>query len=258
MSQHFLRILGLPERCILQKRLTKAFFEKHFTLTAAEKKLLNEGIEHMDWLASIKAAHIPAYLTETHSYEEVQVFAVQLRASTASGRVEKAGTKVAELLQKYLPYHLLLFVYDAENYLVNVCTKRINQNDGSKRTLEANITSPVLSLLYADAPTKTFHEALHFAQLDKSDLRTLYASYMQAVVQCRAAAITGSFNKRPHVRSEQDLVTLQRIDALEAEIRALQAKVKKGQALREQVALNMDIQQSREEVEMLRKNLERE
>jgi hypothetical protein len=255
VSQHFFHILELPERCILQKRLTKAFFLKHFTLTATEKKLLNEGIEQMDWLASIKATHIPAYISETHSYEEVQVIAVQLRASSASGRVEKAGTKVAELLQKYLPYHLLIFVYDAENYLVNVCTKRINQNDANKRTLEANITSPVLSLLYADAPTKAFHEALHFAQLDKSDLRTLYASYMQAVVQCRAAAITGNFHKRPHVRSEQDLATLQRIDALEAEIYALQAKVKKDQALREQVALNVDIQQRRDEVEVLRKSL---
>jgi hypothetical protein len=252
VSQVFLDILRLPERCILQKRLTKAFFLKHFSLTAGEKKLLNEGIEHMDWLASIKAALVPAFVTETHSYEEVQVFAIELRNS----RVDRSGAKVAELVQKYVPYPLLLIVYDAENYLVNTCTKRINQNDATKRTIEASVTSPILSLLYADASAKAFHEGLRFENLDKSDLRTLYGSYVQAVVQCRAAALTGHFRKRPYMRSEEDLATLQRIDALEAEIRALQAKVSKDQPLRERVAANMDIQRRRDAIAHLRKALE--
>lgn len=254
MSQVFLDILRLPERCILQKRLTKAFFLKHFSLTAGEKKLLNEGIEHMDWLASIKAAHVPAFVTETHSYEEVQVFAIQLRNS----RVDRSGAKVAELVQKYVPYPLLLFVYDAENYLVNACTKRINMKEANKRTVESSITSPVLSLLYADAPAKAFHAALGFAQLDKGDLRSLYASYVNALVQCRAAALTGQYRNRPNMRSEEDLAILQRIDAVEAEIQALQAKANKDQPLRDQVAMNMAIQQRREVVGALQQRLAEE
>jgi len=255
VSQLFLDILQLPERCLIQKRLTKAFFLKHFSLTAAEKKLLNEGIEQMDWLASIRAAHVPAYVSDTHSYEEVQVFAVELRTSSASGRVDRSGAKVADLVQKYVPYPVLLIVFDHENYLVNVCTKRINQNDASKRTVEASVSTPVLSLLYADELATSFHQALRFARLDKTDLRTLYDSYLQAVVQCRAAAQTGVFRERPHVRSAEDLATLQRMDALEAEIKALRAKATKDLPLREQVALNMDIQERREEIEALRRSL---
>lgn len=251
MSPVFLGILQLPERCILQKRLTKAFFLKHFSLTAGEKKLLHEGIEHMDWLASIKASHVPASITDTHSYEEVQVFAVELRAS----RVDQSGSKVAELVQKYLPYPVLLFVYDRENYLVNACTKRINLNDASKRTVEASVSTPLLSLLYADERTNAFHRTLRFAQLDRTDLRTLYHSYQQAVVQCLAAARTGTFRERPHTRSTEDLATLQRMDALEAEIMALRTKATKNLPLREQVALNVQVQQRREEVEALRKSL---
>ncbi|MCL4281299.1 MAG: DUF4391 domain-containing protein [Flavobacteriales bacterium] len=254
MSQLILDILQLPERCLIQKRLTKAFFLKHFSLTAAEKKLLNEGIDQMDWLASIRAAQVPAFTSDTYSYEEVQVFAVQLRLE----RVERTGTKVADLVQKYVPYPVLLFVYDRENYLVNASTKRINQNDASKRTLEASVNTPVLSLLYADAVAQAFHQALRFAQLDKTDLRTLYGGYMQAVVQCRAAAQTGVFRDRPAVRSAEDLATLQRIDALEAEIKVLRAKATKDLPLREQVAVNTDIQQRRAEQEALRRTLGRE
>lgn len=255
MSPHFLDILQLPEHCILQKRLTKAFFLKHFTLSVAEKKLLNEGIEHMEWLASIKAASIPAYVTDTHSYEEVQVFAVELRTTSTSERLDQVGEKVVAMVQKYVPYPLLLFVQDSENYLVNASIKRINLNDASKRTIEASLRTPVLSLLYADANAKGFFNALAFAQLDKTDLRTLYGSYMQAIVQCRAAALTGTFGKRTRARSTSDLEALQRIDALEAEIHALKAKVKKGQALREQVDLNMAIQEKRAVVENLKQKL---
>jgi len=141
---------------------------------------------------------------------------------------------------------------------VNVCTKRINQNDASKRTLEASVTTPVLSLLYADELATGFHQALRFAQLDKTDLRTLYDSYLQAVVQCRAAAQSGVFRQRPHLRSAEDLATLQRMDALEAEIKALRAKATKDLPLREQVAMNMDMQKLRVELEGLRKTLGRE
>jgi hypothetical protein len=147
-----------------------------------------------------------------------------------------------------VPYPLLLIVYDAENYLVNTCTKRINQNDATKRTIEASVTSPILSLLYADTSAKAFHEGLRFENLDKSDLRTLYSSYVQAVVQCRAAALTGHFRKRPYMRSEEDLAILQRIDALEAEIKALRAKATKDLPLREQVDLNMYIHQRQNEL----------
>jgi len=248
VSQRFLDIVHLPERCILEKRLTKAFFLKHFTLSAAEKKLLNEGIEQMDWLASIKGTHVPAFVSETHSYEEVQIFAVQLRNS----RVEQTGAKVADLVQKYVPYPLLLFVYDAENYLVNACAKRINLKEASKRTIETAISTPVLSLLYVDANAKAFHAGLHFEHLDKTDLRTLYNAYMQAVVQCRAAALTGTYRKRPALRSVEDLAYLQRIDGLEAEIRALKAMATRDHPLREKVAVNMEIQKLREEVEALR------
>ena len=56
-------------------------------------------------------------------------------------------------------------------------------------------------------------------------------------------------------RSAEDLATLQRMDALEAEIKALRAKATKDLPLREQVAVNMDIQKRREEFEALRKRL---
>lgn len=258
MSQLFLDILQLPERCLIQKRLTKAFFLKHFALSAAERKLLNEGIDQMDWLASIRAAHVPAFTSDTHSYEEVQVFAVELRASSTSGRVEQSGPKVADLVQKYVPYPVLLFIYDRENYLVNASTKRINQNDASKRTLEASVNTPVLSLLYADEVTKAFHRALRFTQLDKTDLRTFYGGYMHAVLQCRAAAHTGVFRQRPHTRSAEDLVILQRIDALEAELAALRSKTSKGLPVREQVEANLIIHERKMMILDLRKQLGKE
>ena len=44
MSFNYNQILNIPERCLLNKRLTKAFFLKNFDLSGTEKKLLNSII----------------------------------------------------------------------------------------------------------------------------------------------------------------------------------------------------------------------
>ena len=44
--------------------------------------------------------------------------------------------------------------------------------------------------------------------LDKTNLETTYKSYIQAIVQFQTASITGSFNKRSHSRTEEDIINL--------------------------------------------------
>ena len=75
MAFNYNNILHIPDRSLLEKRLTKAFFLKKFNLSAGEKKLVNAGIESMQWLACIKpsTANIPAHIEADYKYEEIQI-----------------------------------------------------------------------------------------------------------------------------------------------------------------------------------------
>jgi hypothetical protein len=236
-------IFNLPERLLLNKRITKVFFQKNFDLTGAEKKLLNNEILNIEWIACIKPtnANIPAIKTVENSYEEIQI----ILCTVSSNQLETNGKKCVELIQKYIPYHLVVIVEDDTEFKINTCDKRINQNDTSKRTIESHFTSPKIVKLYKNKISSSFFDSLDFKQLDKTNMETTYNGYTQAVIQFQAAKITGEYQKRNQIRTKVDIVNLLAIDNLEKDIVGLIGMLNKEKQLNTQVELNIEIQKKR-------------
>ena len=253
MSYPYNNILGIPERCLLNKRITKAFFLKNFSLSPNQKKLLNNNIDSMLWLASIKPSNsnIQAFSDESYSYEEVQVMVCTLK----NEQFESSANQCIELFQKFIPYPILLIIDDDANLLINACDKRINQNDKSKRTIVKQISTVVISKLVTSEVNSTFYNALKFENIDKTNLQTVYNNYINALVQFKAASITGSFKQRTQKRSEQDMVHLLEIEALEKEIIGLKNQLTKESQFSSKVNLNVAIQKKIQEIEDIKSKL---
>ncbi len=253
MAFSFNDILNIPERSILNKKLTKAFFLKNFELSAIEKKLLNNTIQSMDWLACIKPfnANIPAVKNNEYVYEEIQI----MTCTVSGNQLNEVADKCIMLFQKFIPYQIVVLVEDEFSFVVNTCDKRINLNDNLKRTVEKYITTPIISKLYKNEGYSLFFEVLNFSNLDKSNMETTYKGYIQAVVQFQASLITGSFNKRPQSRTEEDMVLLSNIDSIEKEVKRLTNQIKKETQLNKKVPLNIEIQNYRTEIENIKNKL---
>ena len=249
MSFLYNNIFYIPERSILDKKLTKAFFLKNFDLSATEKKLLNNSIQSMDWMASIKPtiANIPEVKNDTYAYEEIQIIVCTI----ADNKLNELADKCVVLLQKYIPYQMIVIVEDATHFVINACDKRINLNDSSKRTIENYNTTTILSKLYKNEIITSFFDALDFSVLDKTNMETTYKSYIQAIVQFQTASITGSFNKRSHSRTEDDMMLLANIETIEKEVVRLSNQIKKETQLNNRVSLNIEIQNKRKEIEKI-------
>lgn len=249
-------ILKLPQRCLLEKKLTKAFFTKNFELSSSEKKFLSNDILSMEWFGNVKPANsnVAVVQTPTHSYEEVQIFTVQL----ANNQVAKLATKAIILLQKYIPYQAMVIAEDEFEFVIGLCDKRINQADKSKRTIEHYYFTPALSKLFKNELQEGFYESLAFDNLDKTNLETLYKGYVQALTNYQTAQLTGSFKKRSGMRSEEDMQLLKNIEQLENEMTSLKAAIKKENNLNEQVNLNVAINKRKQEIEQIKKQLSEE
>jgi hypothetical protein len=249
MSFNYNKILNIPERAIISKKISKAFFIRNFELSSADKKILNE-IVTMEWLASIKPSNtnIALFQNETYVFEEIQVMTCTLSGNLVKGTIDR----VANLLHKKITYPIVLVIENTDEFLVNVCDKKINQNDKSKRTIEAFINSPNVSKLYKNELVGAFFEGLDFAILDKTNLETTYKSYTSAIVQFQTAMVTGTFNKRSSIRTEDDLKHLETIQKIEKEILTLSNQIKKETQLNTRVSLNMNIQKKRNEIEHLK------
>jgi len=246
-------ILKLPQRCLLEKKLTKAFFTKNFDLSSGEKKFLTNDILSMEWLGNIKPANsnVSAHQTASYSFEEIQVFTVQI----LNNQLSKLAQKAIQFIQKYIPYQAVVIAEDEFEFVIGLCDKRINQADKSKRTIEQHYFSPVLSKLFKNELQTGFYDALAFENLDKTNLETLYKSYVQAMANYQTALLTGTFAKRSGVRTEQDMQLLSEKDRLEAEIVSLNVAVKKENNLNEQVKLNVEINKRKQEIERIKKQL---
>lgn len=249
MSFNYNKILNIPERSLLNKKLTKAFFLRNFELSATEKKVLNT-ISNMDWLASIKPtnSNIPSFKDEQYIFEEVQVMVCTLPENSLKNDIEKCTS----LFQKHIPYPILLIIETNDDFVVTACDKRINQNDTSKRTIEAYINSPIISKLYKNELIESFYRALDFDTLDKTNLQTLYKNYSNAIVQFHTALVTGTFAKRSTTRTEEDLKHLENIEKIEKEIITLSNQIKKESQLNTRVSLNVEIQKKRNEIEKIK------
>ncbi len=243
-------ILKIPERCVLDKRLTKAFFLKNFELSSAEKKLVNNDITSMSWLASIKpaTANIPAVVNSDYKYEEIQIMVCTLEDNS----LETLSEKCFSLFQKYIPYQMLVIVEDNNNFKINACDKRINQIDTTKRIAERLFNTGMLSKLYKHDISDSLFKALDFGAVDKTNLELLYKSYIQAVVQFQSASITGKYIKRSSTRTAEDMQNLEKIELLERDIISLKSQIKKENQLNSKVQLNIKIQQKRKEIQSLK------
>jgi len=253
MLLKLIQILQLPERCMVNKKITKAFFKRNFDLTTAETKLLDNftTVIQMYWLASIKPenANIITSRHEQLVYEEVVIIAVQ----TGEDDYDKVKQKIAELIQKYIPYHILLFIYNSRYFVLNACTKRINQNDASRRTVEKHYFTKNIINTSPTEIQKSFMKSLAFSELDKQNLKTFYDAYISRIIAFQASDLTGMLTVRKYERSIQDVQYLENIARLHSEILTLQNQAIKETQLKVQVQLNAEILERRKEIKKFEK-----
>jgi hypothetical protein len=171
---------------------------------------------------------------------------------TSAAEFDKNVSKIAELIQKYIPYPILLCIHADGVLVFNTCDKRINQNDNTRRTIEQRYYSEPINIISLTETQGPFLQNMAFGNLDKTNLKTYYDGYSQAITALHAATYSGIFTPRSKDRSDADLQTLQKMQTLQNEITTLQTLAKKETQLNQQVAINLQVQEKRKEIQQLK------
>lgn len=252
MIEKITSILHLPEKCLVNKKITKAFFKRNFELTKNERNLLDDFtvVVSIDWIASINPnnTNVPAFFEASVTFEEIQVIALQ----TNSNNYDRDKTRIIDFIQKFIPYHILLVVYTDKIMLWNGCLKRVNENDNAKRIIEKGFITEDIPIKNLTKHQKEFYRGLSFIGLDKTNLRTLYNSYLQQIVALNAAEVRGEYAPQPAERTQQDVVSLEKIAQLEKEIVTLTNLATRETQMSLRVEYNLKIQQKRKQIENIK------
>jgi hypothetical protein len=227
--------LGLSEASQLNKRIAKKLLLEHGSLTSADKKTLSNDVVKLTWTHSLKAdtVQVLPYEDADREYLEVALIEVDLNQRARTPRI-------AELIQRAIPYPVLLILVEGAGFCVSVAHKRFSRAEQGAIVAEEVQCTP-----WIDPPLsaidQAFCQALALPSLSRLDFYALYRDMVDAVLARRCADLTGSFVIDP---AQTELARRQRLEhchALERDIRRLRVALSKEDQFAEKVELNTRI-----------------
>lgn len=240
----FIALLGLPDGCRVDQRVPKKLLLENGAPTAADKRLIADTVEEIQWVAALKpnTIGVPDYRDELREYLEIAVLAVTLRSQSGQDKAKPANAaRLAELVHRAVPYPVLLLLCSGQSMTLSLAHKRWAQNEAGKMVLDGSMASASLP---EDAPSfdvlNAFVQAIALTRQPRSTLFALYQGWMDTVQALLAAKMTGAF--KPADSPEQAAArrrALQDCERLQAEAARLRAQASRQKQLARQVELNL-------------------
>ncbi|HEX7635769.1 MAG TPA: DUF4391 domain-containing protein [Noviherbaspirillum sp.] len=247
--------LGLPPAAMVNQRVPKKMLAENGASTVADRKLIQDHIEEITWVAALKpaSAGVLEYKDDQRIYLELAVLCVTLRSDEkTNGQLDTKSAKVsriAELLHRAIPYPLALLLDDGNNLFMSLVHIRWAQKEADKTVLDGELLLAMLALPFSgdvgdgaiDARAD-FLSSLALSKQPRHDLRALYQGWMDTLSAWQAAAVTGRFvpSQSPAQAAERR-AALHRCRELDAQIASLRLAAGKEKQMARQVAANLEI-----------------
>ena len=231
--------LDLPPTTRVDRRVPKTLLLEHGASTAADKRNINEGIEQIQWVATLKPTTIgvAAHRDDAREYLEIAVLRVALRADAKAPRL-------IELLHRAVPYPVLAVTERGNRVNLSLAHKRWSQGEAGKTVLEGE-PEAVDTPRDGDAYGPELAAALALGRQPQASLLTLYQGWIDVLLALEAARRTGRFEipavaERRAARRE----ALQDCARLETEMARLRAAAAKEKQMARQVELNLELKRA--------------
>ena len=245
-----LEALDLPSQARIDQRIPKKLLLENGAPTTADKRLIQDGIEELTWVAALKPTSIgvPSFKNDEREYLEIAVLTAELRPEAKRGRL-------TELLHRAVPYPVLLLeaANSAECVTFSLANKRNSQNEAGKTVLEALHAT----LVPIEAPLLTdFKAALSLGANPRQDMYALYQGWLNCLMAWETSQITGKFVlSASSADVEKTREALEVIAGLNKELSLAKVAAKKERQLNRRVELNLRIKNYEAEIERIRTRL---
>lgn len=241
--QDVIAALALPADSRVDQRVPKKLFLEQGAPTAADKRVIQEGIEEMFWVASLKPANIgvPAFKDEVRDYVEIAVLSGTLRKDAKTARL-------IELIHRAIPYPVFLVSEQAGIPTVSMAHKRASQAETDAVVLDGSIIAVPLEA-ESESYRVDFLAHLRLAEQPSQSLWSLYQGWIERVQAFAAARLTGRYALTQTADEAAARQTaLDDHARIAREIAALRAKAAKEKQINRRVDINLAIQRLEEDL----------
>lgn len=248
--EDWLAALALPPATRVGQRVPKKMLLEHGAPTAADKRVITDGIEELQWFAALKPTTIgiPEYRDDTREYLEIAVLGLSLRPKAKVNRL-------LELVHRAVPYPVVLLVTQESEQTLSLCHKRYALNETNKTVLDGE---PIEVSQSSESGRASFDflQALAWDRQPRTDLWALYQGWADTLLAQKAAALTGTFRPAPSPEGAAVLRgNLYRYQRLADEIARLRKAATRESQVARQVDINLQIQRALAEQAVLLQGL---
>jgi hypothetical protein len=247
--EDFYSNLAVPESCHLGKRLFKKHFYENGQLNATDKKAFKEDIESIEWKYTLKPStiNIQSFEDDTHEYLEVALIQVTLSS-------DKRHSRIAEVIQKAIPYPVVIVFSCGSSIALNMGLKRINRADSNKMVVESYHDTGWISLESPEGWQSSFLDDCQIKSLSFQNFFQFYKDIAERITAYNCAVHTGAYSLAPSEQREgvDRGEALKELERLERELTELRNKLKKEKNLGNQVQLNTKSKQIKDRMEAIK------
>lgn len=260
-TQTLISALVLPASCRVDQRVPKKMLIENGATTSSDKRLMNDAIEEIQWLAALKpnTVGVNKYRDDEREYLEVAVLCIIARhelQGDGTGVAKKPvnTTRLAELVHRAVPYPVLLLLTAPHGLFMSLAHKRWAQNEAGKVVLDGEPYTVAVALdLTAEHP---FVQALALNRQPQASLLALYQGWMDCVTAWQAAQYTGTFTAtETPAQGAARREALRTCEQLELEIARLRTFAAKEKQMAKQVKLNLALKRIGAELTSAREQL---
>jgi len=182
--------LALPDSTFLGTRITKKMLIDNNELSSADKKLVTDVIQSVEWQNTLKpeTLNIPVYVTETVEYIEIAVIRVLLKND---GKQKGKLNKINKLLHSLIPYPVILLVKKEDELAISLADKRINQADKSKLVIEHIYSSDWLITKNLTENENYFLNDFSLKNTSNINYFELYHDFISMMISLETSKISG-------------------------------------------------------------------
>jgi len=255
--------LALPDSTFLGTRITKKVLIDNNELSSADKKLVTDVIQSVEWQNTLKpeTLNIPVYVTETVEYLEVAVIRVVLKND---GKQKGKLNKINKLLHSLIPYPVILLVKQEDELAISLADKRINQADKSKLVIEHIYSSDWLITKNLTENENYFLNDFSLKNTSSINYFELYHDFISMMISLETSRISGRYisknqnNSKPiseasneqsnnldssvfiEKTNEDKTALLRELGTLETELASIRNKIKKETQMNIKMRLNVE------------------
>ncbi len=270
--------LALPDSTFLGTRITKKMLIDNNELSSADKKLVTDVIQSVEWKNTLKpeTLNIPVYVTETVEYIEIAVIRVALKTD---GKQKGKLNKINKLLHSLIPYPVILLVKQEDELAISLADKRINQADKSKLVIEHIYSSDWLITKNLTENENYFLNDFSLKNTSSINYFELYHDFISMMISLETSKISGRYISKNQNNSkstseasdgqsdnldcsvfiektnEDKTSLLRNLGALEAELASIRNKIKKESQMSIKMRLNIEAKRIKNNIKLIMEDL---